>query len=329
MRNIFIYDYGTVVSTLQNRVLVKKENWVIEDVPIETLESINIFSKAQVTTQCILECAKRGIGIVYYTLAGDYVCELISGSSTGVTRQRKQALVYDSCFSLDLGKKVISDKIKNQYALMRRKARDKYVNVSAESEVIQNIIFSVERCRCTDELIGYEGIAAKTYFSAMEKMVNSKFTFRGRTHFPPEDKLNSLLSLGYSLVTRRIESSIRSRGLNPYFGFIHRDRNNHPSLASDLIEEWRPIIVDSFVFGMVNRKEITTDLFEEGTFRLNKNGFAIFNQGLNKKLDVKSSYMGEERGNMTFTQALLLQIDNYVKAIENNDIEYYIPIRIR
>ncbi len=80
---------------------------------------------------------------------------------------------------------------------------------------------------------------------------------------------------------------------------------------------------------MVNRKEITTDLFEEGTFRLNKNGFAIFNQGLNKKLDVKCSYMGEERGNMTFTQALLLQIDNYIKAIENNDIEYYIPIRIR
>lgn len=86
-------------------------------------------------------------------------------------------------------------------------------------------------------------------------------------------------------MTKEIIGEIENRGLNPYIGFVHKDKVGHPSLASDLIEEWRPVIVDSLVMSMIQGHEVCLDDFiiEESGCRMKDNVLVIYDVEENKK----------------------------------------------
>ena len=88
--------------------------------------------------------------------------------------------------------------------------------------------------------------------------------FTGRRRRPPPDPVNSLLSLGYTLLTYEAFSAVALVALDPYIGFFHTDTYGRPSLALDVMEELRPMIVDLLVLGCVNQRRITPDDFEIG-----------------------------------------------------------------
>ena len=79
-----------------------------------------------------------------------------------------------------------------------------------------------------EQLMGYEGQAAKTYFNMLGKLIDPAFTFNGRSKRPPMDPFNSLISLGYSILLNEIYGKLEARGLNAYFAFLHADREKHP-----------------------------------------------------------------------------------------------------
>lgn len=109
--------------------------------------------------------------------------------------------------------------------------------------------------------MGYEGLAARVYFSALDMLIDKDFHFTGRSKRPPKDPFNSMISLGYSILLNEIYGKLQAKGLNPYFGFIHSDREKHPTLASDMMEEWRAVIVDTTVMSMINGHEIHQNQF--------------------------------------------------------------------
>lgn len=96
-----------------------------------------------------------------------------------------------------------------------------------------------------EQLMGYEGTAARLYFGQLGELINPVFFFTGRTRRPPTDPFNSMISLGYSIILNELYGKIEGKGLNPYFGIMHKDREKHPTLASDLMEEWRAVLIDS------------------------------------------------------------------------------------
>ena len=100
--------------------------------------------------------------------------------------------------------------------------------------------------------MGYEGAAARIYFSTLGKLIDSEFIFSGRNKRPPLDPFNSMISLGYSIILNEIYGKLEGKGLNPYFGILHKDREKHPTLASDMMEEWRAVLIDTLVMGMLN-----------------------------------------------------------------------------
>jgi CRISP-associated protein Cas1 len=109
-------------------------------------------------------------------------------------------------------------------------------------------------------LIGFEGSAAKIYFGVFDQLIlqqRQDFFFQGRSRRPPLDNMNSLLSFLYTLLTNDAASALETVGLDPYVGFLHQDRPGRPSLALDLMEELRPVIVDRLALSLVNRKQIT------------------------------------------------------------------------
>lgn len=119
-------------------------------------------------------------------------------------------------------------------------------------------------------LFGGEGAGSGPYFAVFGELLRGEWTFPGRVRRPPTDPVNALLSFGYSVLTRQIVSLICTVGLNPYIGMLHQPGYGKPALALDLIEEFRPLVVDSVVVSMLNNRMLKpSDFVEElGAYRL-------------------------------------------------------------
>ena len=285
MSYLYVCEQGASIGLADNRFQVKYRDGMVKSIPAETLEVIEVFGKVQITTQCIEECLKRGVNILYYSTNGAYYGRLISTNHVNVQRQRLQAeRTKDLDFRIAFSKRLIDAKIRNQIVVMRRYARHGNYNVERSVVEMQNMYKKLENAKSIEQVMGYEGTAAKTYFRELGRMIDPQFAFSGRTRRPPKDPFNSLISLGYSIILNEFYGKIEGKGLNPYFGVMHSDHEKHPTLASDLMEEWRAVLIDSLALSMLNGHELCKDDFyteteQPGVF-LEKDGVDSLNMML-------------------------------------------------
>ena len=129
---------------------------------------------------------------------------------------------------------------------------------------MQNMQKKLLYAKSVEQVMGYEGTAAKIYFKVLGKLIDEQFVFEGRSRRPPMDPFNSLISLGYSIILNELYGKIEGKGLNPYFGVMHKDREKHPTLASDLMEEWRAVLIDTTALSMLNGHELVKEDFYTG-----------------------------------------------------------------
>ena len=130
-----------------------------------------------------------------------------------------------------------------------------------------------------------------------------------------------------------IYGEIENRGLSPYISFLHSIREKHPSLASDLMEEWRAVIVDATVMSMINGHEISKDQFyfdmdEPGCY-ITRDGLKIYLNKLERKFQTEIRYLKYTNYAVSFRRAILLQMERLTKAIEEGDADLYEPVIIR
>lgn len=334
MSYLYVVEQGSIIGFENNRFNVKYKNGLLKSIPSETLEVIEIFGKVQLTTQCMQECLKRGITVVFFSTKGAYYGRLESTNHVSVKRQRKQAQAgTNEAFKLELSKKIINAKIKNQIVVLRRYARNTDNSIDYPVKQIQYINSKVLTSESIEQLMGYEGICAKFYFKTLGGLIKPEFKFLSRSKRPPKDPFNSMISLGYSILLNEIYGKLEARGLNPYFGFMHKDREKHPTLASDLMEEWRALLIDSTVMSLINGNEIDIEgfVFSEApkAVFLKDETFKIFINKLENKLRTKNKYLSYVEYSTGFRQAIDLQIGELIKAIENENADYYKPIIIR
>lgn len=335
MAQLYVTDSKATIGVAQGRIQVKYPDGLLKTLPIESVEGISIFGQAQITTGCIGECLKRGISVQYYSSKGAYFGKLSSTQHVNTRRQKAQAkLSEDKEFSLALAKVILKAKLNNQIVLLRRYSRTSEINISDEVRTIKILEAKIDGCRTIPEAIGYEGNAARTYFKGLSLLVNvPEFKFNGRNRRPPKDRFNSMLSLGYSIMMNEVYGAIEGRGLSPYFGFLHQDREKHPTLASDLMEEWRPVIIDSIVMSMVNGYEISEDNFytseENGGVYFDRAGMRKFVSKIEKRLDKSMKYLPYIDYPVSFRRAIDLQALQLCKAIEEGEPHLYQAVIIR
>lgn len=127
-------------------------------------------------------------------------------------------------------------------------------------QVIERLANALRRCNVStdlDSLRGIEGEAAANYFSVFGHLSrNEAFPFSGRQRRPSPDPVNALLSFVYTLLTHDCASALQGVGLDPFVGFLHRDRPGRVSLALDMLEEFRAGFADRFVLTLINRGEV-------------------------------------------------------------------------
>ncbi len=333
MGYLYMVEDGAQIGIRENYITAKYGDGMVKKIPVETLESISIFGRSQITTQCIQECLKRGIPISYYSKHGSYFGRLQSTGHIHVKRQRLQAGLPDTEFALELAKKIIRSKIHNQSVILKRYGKSRNLDVSDAYTHMNILMKKLPQCDSVSQIMGYEGSAARVYFKMLGKLVEPEFSFQGRSRRPPRDAFNSMLSLGYSLLMNEIYGKIENKGLNPYFGFFHQDKEKHPTLASDLMEEWRAVIIDSLVMSLVNGHEIFIEHFmqemEEPGIFLTKEGMKIFLKKVEDRMRREHHYLKYVEYPVSFRRAMELQVNSFAKAIEEDNFDLYEPVWIR
>src|SRR5204863_3565214 len=123
-----------------------------------------------------------------------------------------------------------------------------------------------------ETILGMEGAGSAAYFRCFGKLLTNtkQWPFPGRVKRPATDPVNSLLSFGYSLLTNKVASAVQLVGFDHFVGYLHSSFYGRPSLALDITEEFRPIIVDSVVLTLLNKRMLTLSDFvvELGAYRL-------------------------------------------------------------
>ena len=331
---LYVSDSDAKLSFAENRVIAVYPDGTKHSLPVESVESITLLTKVQISTQCMEECLYRGIPVSFFSKGGRYFGRLVSTGHANAALQRQQSALYDTPFAVELSRRIISAKIRNQLVVMRRYAKSKAMDIQDLDGKIGIYMKKVPEMDTIEEIMGYEGQCAKLYFQGLSRCIEPEFSFHGRSRRPPMDPFNSLISLGYSVLMNEIYNEIETKGLHPYFGFMHRDAEKHPTLASDMLEEWRAVLIDSMAMSLINGHELTQDAFRMGDEEhpgcyLVKDGLKIFLKKMENKLQTRAKYLSYVNHPVPFRRAIALQLGRLVEAIKEGDAEIYEPIAIR
>lgn len=328
---LYVIKHGAVLGISGGLLTVKYPDMTEEAFPKQTIEGISIFSKVLMTTACVEFCLTNNISVGYFTMTGHYYGRLVPVMNSNVQRLRKQIqLSGDERFSVRLAQRIIKAKISNQLVVARRYSKND--SATSDNRKILRVSKDKVSTACSlYKLIGFEGIASKNYFATLSNAIEEGFAFEGRNRRPAVDPFNCMLNIGYSILTKEIVGEIENRGLNPYVGFIHKDKVGHPTLASDLIEEWRPVIVDSLVMSMIQGHEVCLEDFivDENGCRLKDDALRLFISKLERRLETKNNYLIYLDSPLSFRSSIWHQVDRLSRAIDKEDPEIYYPIIIR
>lgn len=334
MACLYVMEYGAKINLGQGTVDVIGKDESKRMLPIETLESIVIFGNIIMSNACMRECLRRGIQVSFLSKRGRYFGRLVSTSHGNPERLKNQIYLSDNLeFTLEFTKKILKSKIHNQKIVLKRYNRRVNKNLSEE---LRQLDISERKIMAADSIesaMGYEGNAARYYFQALSKLIKTEFQFSGRNRRPPKDAFNAMISLGYTIVFYEIFAELENRNINPYIGFMHKLKDNHPALVSDLLEEWRAVLVDATVLSLIQGNEIGIEEFqkneENGGIIINNSGVKKLVYKLEKKMQSNMNYLSYLEHPVSFRRAIWWQVMNLSRCIDNQSLEYYEPIRLR
>jgi CRISPR-associated protein Cas1 len=275
---LYLQEPGSYVGKRSEHLVVRKDCDEIQRTPIAAIRQVVVFGNVQLSTQA-LEClAVLEVPVVYLTGYGRFIAALEPAPTKNVMLRVNQYRRFgDPQRALALAKSVVKAKVANQRSLLMRSLRSRNVDEPGGSvrgsdepaaRDMADLLARIDAICDPAVLLGTEGQAAALYFSQFNRMLSKKsltpgtpFDFRKRNRRPPRDPVNALLSFAYAMLLKDCFSALCTVGFDPYYGFYHASRHGKPSLALDLMEEFRAIIADSVVLTLLNNGSLTPKEF--------------------------------------------------------------------
>jgi len=336
MTLLYVTEPGSYLTKDGNRLNIKKDrDSVIKSIGIDKLEGVVMVGPANMSTGVMTDLLERQIPVTWLSSSGRFFGRLEPTTGYNIERQIQQFNIQrDENFRLVLARSWVNAKILNCRTLLRRYNRNREI-LEVTDAIASLEIFAEKAASASsiESLMGFEGLSAKQYFQAVSKILPASFAFTGRSRRPPRDPFNSLISFGYTLVMYEIFTALTTKNLHPYLGFMHQPKRGHPALASDLMEEWRAVIVDSLAIGMLVGAELKNEDFEDpnedGAVFLCRSGSKVFLEKFEKKLRALNQYLNFVDHPLTFRESLAFHVGALVRAIETEDPTVYRPIILR
>ncbi len=264
---------NTLYVTTQNAYLFKEGESVVVKVehenklrlPIHTLDGIICFGAVSMSPYLMHHCAEKDVAVSFFSEFGKFLARVHGPVSGNVLLRREQYRRADHDeTSSALVRSVLIGKLSNSRAVLRRAIRDHAETSDVDAlkrgeQRLTQYLLRLQRPGDIAEMRGIEGEAAASYFAAFPVLIrvnDESFAFKGRTRRPPLDPVNALLSFVYTLLVHDCRSALEGVGLDPYVGFLHADRPGRPSLALDLMEEFRAFLADRLVLSLINRQQL-------------------------------------------------------------------------
>lgn len=251
-------------------LVINDEQSQTRDIPWNTISRIVVVGRSSFSSGMVYRAIKQNIPVSFIDVMGRPIGQVTATESMEMAHQEVQdEQAMSKPFCLAFSKQIIQAKILNCRVLLRRN--------SIRHTGLRALAASVDKVTSQEQLLGFEGQAAKQYYSCFKTLVKP-FTFDKRVFHPPDNPVNALLSFGYTLLYNRLSVALSDNGLNPRKGFFHKSRGRHNALASDLMEELRHVI-DRIVLALIHLKEIQetgfsmTEYKGRNTCRMNGHAF--------------------------------------------------------
>ncbi len=338
LNTLYITSDDAFVHKERETFIVEVNNQKVFQAPIHTIENIVCFGFKPLTPQVMAFCAENNVGISYLTETGKFLARVYGAQKGNVLLRKAQYAISENEFeSLQIAKPIIAAKVSNYRYLLLRHQRNHPENctdaVISAAETLGRRLNNIQQTQTLDELRGYEGECANLYFGVLSSLITSQkddFTFNQRTKRPPLDAANALLSFLYSILANDVRSALETVGLDPQVGFLHQLRPGRPSLALDIMEEFRAYLGDRVMLNLINLKQVTKKDFEireSGEVRMSDSARKelLTSYQKRKQEEITHPFLGEKMtiGLLPHIQAQLLA--RYIRG----DMETYPPFYLK
>ncbi|WP_291528077.1 CRISPR-associated endonuclease Cas1 [Bacteroides sp. UBA939] len=324
---LILNTFGTSLSR-DNEGFVITHKDGRQRIPADGIKSIQISRGAQITSDAVMLAIENEIEVLFMDKGGMPIGRIWSPKYGSISTIRKGQLNFTfSKDALTWIKDIIRRKIENQQALLLmmnatgadiERKRDKAISrledyrtkiATVDGEVISDV---------AAQLRGWEGVASKIYFEALNLFIPEEYRFDGRSQHPAMDITNAFLNYGYGILYGKIEGALIKAGIDPYVGVLHRDDYNRPVLVYDVIELYR-VWVDYVVYSLVAQRVVTEEYYsvrDDGSYWLEGLGRRILIQSLNDYLEEVISVKSVSRSRLTQIQLYATDLAQQFKRYE-------------
>src|SRR2546426_1109064 len=324
-----------------------------ERIPLVKIDDVVVMGEVTMTASALHLLLDRNIEINFLSYYGQFKGRLSPPfSKNAILRMAQYRAHADMIRRCELARRFVIGKLSNQRTMLQRyHRRQSDAEMKQEIEQMATLLrqlaaLPLNQARVAPKLasgdnriagtpleaiLGLEGAGSAAYFRCFGKLLSDprQWPFPGRVKRPPTDPVNALLSFGYALLTNKVASAVQLVGFDHFVGYLHSSFYGRPSLALDLVEEFRPIIVDSVVLTLLNKRMLTLDDFvvELGAYRLKderrKVFFTHFEERLNE--EVQHPIFGYR---VTYRRCLELQARLLAKVL-TGEIDEYPPMLVK
>lgn len=288
LNTLYVSTQGAYVFHEGESVVVRAGQEERLRVPIHHLGGIVCLGDVAVSSPLLGLCGERGVLISLLSENGRFRGRVQTGVSGNVLLRREQYRKTDEpAARLEIARGFVLGKLANARALLQRASRDHGEKGGAADldRAVNRLAHTIEAARreiTVDGLRGIEGDGSRTYFEVLDHGLTAQkdaFFMRSRSRRPPLDNFNALLSFIYTLLVHDAEAALEAVGLDPQVGFLHVERPGRPSLALDLIEEFRPFFADRLALSLVNLKQV-----QGSGFKTTESGGVVMDDDTRKAL---------------------------------------------
>ncbi len=318
-------------------------------VPLMKIDQVVVVGNCTVTTPALLALLEQQAEVCFLSYHGQYKGRISNGftKNSGLRiAQHRAAVVNQPDRALLVAKAFVSGKLSNMRTLLLRANRK--LNDDAVSRAVSGLGAILKKVEALSgdglpppdpgkpqlnsvwgQLLGFEGSGSAYYFGVFSRLFKQDLGFTKRVKRPPTDPVNAMLSLGYTLLANQAAAAVNVAGLDPYIGFLHGSKYGKPALALDIMEEFRPIIVDSVVLTLVNTGAIQEQDFINtlGALQLTDNGRKTFFQKYEERLNTTIRHPTFEY-QVTYRRAIEVQARLLGKWL-TGEIDEYLPFVVR
>jgi CRISPR-associated protein Cas1 len=327
---LYLQEQGAKIGITGETFVITKNGKALKTVLMTDVSQIVIYGNIQITSQAIRKAFEKGIQVLFYSSRGTF-----SGMARGLACYNSKIKPAQFCsiantdIASHISQALIEAKISNCRAFLMRNSE--HSEAAKSMKTIQN---KIHNALSQETLRGFEGSAARLYFSGFSSMLKSRaiadgFCFSRRNRRPPKDPVNSLLSFGYSLLVREFAVAIEAVGLDPMHGFYHASRSMRPALALDLMEPFRPVIADSLAISLLNKGILGMDDFtikEDGSCYMSREARKTYISQYENRLNTKVNYNG--CGTISYRNAIRKSVQDLKAFLLKTQPEYE-PLRVK